>query len=212
MLNALNKESNIVKRIFKFFALSAILATTINASAGTALRSSNVREKPSTNSSIVGWLKKGDKVEVRQRIMDANQRSWCKIDKGYVAASLLSLREESPPEKNKIVFLNGAQVKELLVEKTRKGIIRYTKEEILYESAFKKDGRVLTSIHSSNGTKIQDLPVAAWTIDEDGTYCVIRNNKKTNNSCKKMFNNGTHFASILTYDKKLWSRFVFIAK
>ena len=201
-----------MKQIFKFFVLSAILATTINATTGTALTNSNVRGKPSINSAIAGWLKKGDKVEILQQVTDADKKSWYKIDKGYIAATLVSLTKESAPEKNKIVFLNGAQVKELLVEKTRKGIIRYSKEEILYESSFTKDGRVFTSIYSNDGTQLQDLPVALWTIDDDGTYCVIRDNKKTNNSCKKMFNNGTHFASILTYDNKLWSRFVLIAK
>ncbi|MBA3026479.1 MAG: SH3 domain-containing protein [Sulfurimonas sp.] len=201
-----------IQQTFKILVASMLVITLANATSALVLKNSNVREEPSLTSSKVAYVKQGDKVEILQHVTDADKRVWYKTDKGYILGRLLSVEKHSAATNKKVVFLNAAQVKELLVDKTRIGVTRNSKNGIFYRSIFKKDGRVIASLHQKNGLKIKDVPVGKWIINNDGTFCILRGNKKTNTSCRRVLNKGNYYASVLTSDNKVWEKFVIADK
>ncbi|MBU1927628.1 SH3 domain-containing protein, partial [bacterium] len=186
-----------IQQIFKILFASMLMITLANATSALVLKNSNVREEPSLTSPKVAYVKQGDKVEILQHVIDADKKVWYKIDKGYMLGKLLSVEKNSVATNEKVVFLNASQVKELFVDKTRIGTTRNSKNGIFYRSTFKKDGRVIASLYQKNGAKIRDVPVGKWIINDDGTFCVLRENKKTNISCRRVLKKDNYYVSVL---------------
>ncbi len=129
-----------------------------------------------------------------------------KILAALTLASTLLMAKGAPyvlPIQKNPHYLNGAQLKELLVEHTRAGKVRFNGKGITFKGILHKDGTANTDIYK-NGKKIKSLPTGKWHISEDGTCCLVRPKKKKYD-CRKIYKEGDHYIAVS--NGEFWAKF-----
>jgi len=101
-------------------------------------------------------------------------------------------------------YLNGAELKKLLVGHTRVGKIRFSKNGIYIKGILNANGTANTSEFDKNNNKIKDMPIGKWNISEDGTCCMVRA-KKGKYDCRKIYKDGDSYIAIS--NGEFWAEF-----
>ena len=99
-------------------------------------------------------------------------------------------------------YLNGAELKNLLVGHTRVGKIRFSKNGRNIKGILNADGTANTEVFDKNGKKIKDMDVVKWNISDDGTCCIDRKNKY---SCRKIYKEGDSYIAVS--NGEFWAKF-----
>lgn len=131
--------------------------------------SSNIRERPSLQSAIVGALVRDSDVEVLSRVQN-EELQWCRVSQGYVACKLLYIEDERAIEE----MLEDAEPLEIdeAPIKERFTTEEYTQEE--YRLAFTQDDikKLQRFFTLSESKEFHTTPISLETLVQE---CVKRN-------------------------------------
>lgn len=175
MINKNKKEVNYMKTVIGTILILGSICS-LSASMAVAKFNVNIREKPSTNSKIVGSLKKNNYIDVYEKV-DTEEGSWYKTPKGYIEYTLLKVEaeeyelealetfEDSKQKSSEEVLLNEVTIAPLVEDITS----RYDHNITLSNQNIQK---IVNSLNKSQNKNFELIPV---TLQNLVAECIKRN-------------------------------------